>query len=426
MTGHTTRGPDATEANDNVSRSSPWTATIARRFLATLQLVVARGIATIASLLLIWTSLRRFSAADVVALQAALAAIALSGLIAESGIGIETTRLAVHYYNTSMSRRLLRYRAFLLVGALAAILVTYTVMHSYRTQAAILMLLPLAAATQIRTHNMSLLRSVHLGRFDLNVLPYATACDFFVGSIAIIQGANLTTVAGSIGFSSIITTLGMLIYFRSRRLYPPKTPPGLLEDVPALKNIVHRGLAPMLSGAGTLVLMMTLAESVMAPNAGAGVALAGAVGVRVLTAGYGIAVLVWVVPVHVSSARAGIPKGSALMAMATLFTLAVSATVAYALYAGEMTGEVLVVALGIGSVGAGLILQSDGIHKLHGDGIRAAVLPVAVSLAVIAAVPHFSVLLLPVAGAVTIGAGVVYQRSAADARRRYRLKGDKR
>ena len=83
--------------------------------LTSVRIAAARIIATLASLVLLACSLRYFPSRDVVTLQGALAAAAIAGLIAESGIGVETTRLAARSYSRKASARLLTYRGLLLV-----------------------------------------------------------------------------------------------------------------------------------------------------------------------------------------------------------------------------------------------------------------------------------------------------------------------
>lgn len=375
--------------------------------------LLARGIATISSLALIAASIAKFDAADVIALQAGLASIALTGLISESGIGLETTRLAVINASTRSVRGLVRSRAVFLVLALGAIVAIYALGNSHRTLAAVGALVPLAVATQVRTHNMALLRSVHLGRYDLNVLPYAVAFDFFAGAVVIMAGGGLVGASATIGVSSMLTTAGMLAYLRRDSSFVERRATQGATVVPGLGSTLRRGLAPMLSGAGTQALVMALAGSVAAVHTEATVLLATALAARVLASGYSIAVLVWVVPAHVQSARGAFQDRVPLGAMTVLFALSAGTAITYGVIKGSLTLDVWLVALGIGLVGAGLIYQSEGIHKLHGMGSRPNVLPVLVSLGAVIAAPLVDLRLLAAAGLLVFTAGLYYQRVAS-------------
>ena len=206
---------------------------------------------------------------------------------------------------------------------------------------------------------MALLRSEHLGRFDLNMLPYVTAIDFLAASAAITLGSSLYGAAIVLAASSILTTTALALFLNQRHLYPvDQTKSDALSKL-SLPDIITRGLPPMLSGVGAQLLLMALAAALAGSRGETSLLLATTVGARILAGAYAVAILVWVVPVHVSSARNEYAQGHAGIAMTALFGLSATTVIAFGAFHGAVSPTLLIIAIGVGAIGAGLFLQSE-------------------------------------------------------------------
>lgn len=384
--------------------------TLSRRIAKTTYVIIPRSLSTIASLTLLSVSLHAFPTREAIVLQGALAATALAGLFADFGISLETTRSVVNGAGVQSISRYFRIRLQLLAVSLALILLLYLVTRSFRTLLIIALLAPLAISVQRRAHHIAILRSEHLAGPDLRVLPYVSATDLAAGAIAAQVSHSALITATTIGASSIMTTCIMVSYFKATNLYPPTFAAADTSINRSIFSIVKRGLVPALSGAGTRILLMTLAASATSKNIDSDLAFAATIGGRVIDAFYALAILVWVVPSHVSSSRAGNIQLSATPGATILFAIGTSTTAAYCWIVGGVDIAMMAaVATGVGLIGAGLFLQADSIHKLHGMGLRTPFLPVFLSLLAIAISPHLTLLLLPVAGLICIVSTCAYR-----------------